>query len=215
MGMPYNGANNATDPLVTPWNIQGWTAQAIPADTIAVAPNDFAPSPFPTNLVFAQVNGQYFDFDGNALPGFLTVTMNDSITVTQNSLTYRMPARMAGRDNSMQGLGLNNWGTGKIYIRKGQASFTIMCSDNSAVVTDSGQPLTYHVVEHFLGGQQYDITVPVAGTSPMDLRSRIVPGSTQAFAYDPMFPLANEGFTPPVTPGGNGLLDLDGGSATG
>jgi hypothetical protein len=193
MGMPYNGANNATDPLVTPWNIEGWTAQAAAADTIEVAPDDFAPSPFPTNLVFAQVTAQYFDFDGNPLSGFLTVMMNDSITVTQNSRVYRMPARPAGRDNSMLGLGINNWGSGKMYIRRGQASFTIMCSDNSAVVTDSGHPLTYHVIEHFLGGQQFDITVPVASTSPVDLRSLIVAGTTAPYGYDPMFPLGNEG----------------------
>lgn len=199
MSMPvYNGANNSTDPLVTPWNIQGWTSQGADADSIEVAPDDFAPVPFPTNLTFAQVSGAYFDFDGNPLSGFVTFLMSESITVAQNSVNYRLPQRYAGRDNTQFPGGQANWGSGKIYIRKGFMSVTIMCSNNTAIVTDSGNPLTYLVVEHFLGGQQYNITVPVDGTSPMDLRSLIVSGSVQPYAYDPAYPMGNE--PPAVTP---------------
>jgi len=75
-------------------------------------------------------------------------------------------------------------------------SVTLMTTQNSAIVTDSGNPLTYHVVEHFLGGQQYDIAIPDSAVSPTDLRSLIVPGTIQPYAFDPVFPLANEGYVP-------------------
>jgi hypothetical protein len=214
MSTPYNGANNSTDPLVTPWNIMGWSAQAIPMDTIQVANDINAPAPLPANLVYVQVTAQYLDFDNNPLSGFLSFMMSESITVVSNGITYRLPARLAGRDNST-GLGISNWGSGKIYIRRGRMSVTLMTTQNTAIVTDSGQPLTYHVVEHFLGGQQYDISIPNSAVSPVDLRSLIVPGSITAYGFDPMFPLGNEGYTAPAAAASNGLLDLDGGSATG
>ena len=88
--------------------------------------------------------------------------MSDGITLTSNGITYRLPARYAGRDNTLTPGGQNNWGTGRIYIRRGLMSATIFATDNSTMVTDSGNPLTYHVIEHMLGGQQYDISVPAA-----------------------------------------------------
>lgn len=217
MGMPgYNGANNSTDKLVTPWNIEGWTAQQAGPDSIQVAPGDFAPLPFPTNLIYAQVTAPYFDYDGNPLSGFVTFFMSESITVSYNGSSFRLPQRYAGRDNGQFPGGQANWGTGRIYIRRGFMSVTLMCSNNSAIVTDSGNPLTYHVVEHFMNGVQFDITVPTSVTSPVDLRSLTVPGSIQAYAYDPSFPMGNEGYTPlvPTTPPGTTLLTgIDGGNA--
>lgn len=215
MSMPvYNGANNADDPLVTPWNIQGWTAQAISQDTLEVAPDDFAPLPFPTNLLFAQVTAPYFDFDGNPLSGFVTFFMSESITVAYNGANFRMPQRYAGRDNSFYPGGQANWGSGRIYIRKGFLSVTIMCSNNTAITTDSGKPLTYHVVEHFLNGTQFDITVPTSVTSPVDLRSLMVSGSMLPYSYDPADPMANEGYVPlAASSGTTGTNDIDGGGA--
>lgn len=192
----YNGANNATDPLVTPWNIRGWTAQAIPADTIEVANDPFAPSPLPSTLIYAQVNAPYFDMDNNPLSGFVSFMMSDSITISSAGKTYRLPARLAGRDNSLLPGGLNNWGTGRIYARRGLMSVTLMCTDAVGLVTDSGSPLTYHVVEHFLGGQQFDISVPSSTISPADLRSLIVSGTLAPYSFDPADPMANEGYQP-------------------
>ena len=191
--MPNNGANNQTDNLVTPWNILGWTAQAIPQDTIEVADDINAPSPLPSNLLFAQVTGQYLDMDNSSVSGFLTFLMSESITVSSNGVTYRLPARYAGRDSMSDPMGINNWGTGKIYIRHGRVSVTLMTTDNVAIVTDSGSALTYHVVEHFLGGQQYDIILPGSSVSPVDLRSLIVSGTIAPYAFDPAFPLGVEG----------------------
>lgn len=192
MTMPgYNGANNQTDSLVTPWNIAGWTAQAIPADTVQVSDDLFAPSPLPTTLVYAQVNAPYFDLDNNPLSGFLTFMTSESVTVTSGGKNYRLPARYMGRDNASSPGGLNNFGTGRIYIRRGLMSVTLMCTDATGLVTDSGHPLTYHVVEHFLGGQQFDISVPSATVSPADLRSLAI-GSATSYAYDPADPMASE-----------------------
>lgn len=224
MTMPaYNGANNWNDPLVAAWNIPGWNAQAIPQDTIATTPGIFSPAPFPSSVVFAQLNGAYFDFDGNPLSGFLTFMMSESITLDVAGKVFRLPARYAGRDNSMTPGGMNNWGSGRIYIRSGVASVTIMCTAQTGLFTDSGQPLTYHVVEHFMGGQQYDITVPSNTVSPADLRALIVPGSVAAYSYDPADPAAVEPYVPLVLPAGSdidggvagasGQSDIDGGSA--
>lgn len=194
----YNGANNWDDPLVTPWNIMGWTAQAIPQDSIQAADNLFAAAPLPANLVYVVVQAPYFDFDGNPLSGFLTFQMSESFTVTSNGLTYRVPQRYAGRDNTALAGGRNNWGSGRIYIRRGLLSVTIMATQNVAIVTDSGNPLTYHVVEHFLGGQQYDIAIPDSAVSPVDLRTLIVPGTATPYAFDPAYPMGNE--PPAVAP---------------
>lgn len=187
-----NGANNQTDPLVTPWNIRAWTAQAIPADTIAVANDINAPAPLPANLTYVQVTAQYLDFDNNGLSGFLTFMMSESITVVSNGVTYRLAARPAGRDDMTNTFGMNNFGSGRIYIRNGRMSVTLMTTQNVAIVTDSGSPLTYHVVEHFLGGQQFDISIPSSAVSPVDLRSLVVSGSIKEYGYDPMFPIGNE-----------------------
>lgn len=216
----YNGTNNADDPLVTPWFLPGWTAQAIPADTVQAmgviggenAPGSFAPLPLPAYLEYVQVTAPYFDIDGNPLSGFLTFLMSDNITLTANGFTYRLPARYVGADNTLMPGGMNNWGTGRIYIRRGLMSATVFATDNSTMVTDSGNPLTFHVVEHFLGGQQFDITVPAATVSPADLRSLIVSGSAAPYDFDPVNPLGNESYVPlaaTTTPAN----DIDGGGA--
>jgi hypothetical protein len=216
MGFPaYNGANNADDPLVTPWNIQGWTAQAIPQDTVQVANDLNAPAPLPSNLLYVMVTAQYLDLDNNPLSGFLTFFMSDNVTVTNNGVSYRMPQRFMGRDDTMYPSGMNNWGSGRIYIRRGRMAVTLMTTQNVAIVTDSGNPLTYHVVEHFMGGTQFDIAIPGSATSPVDLRSLIVPGSIQPYNYDPAFPMGNEPYVAPTAVIPPALTDYDGGSAGG
>jgi len=210
----YSGTNNFDDPLVQPWYIEGWTSQGVNQDTIqAVTGLLTAPAPLPVNLVYAVVTGMYIDMDSNPLSGFLTFQLSESFSVVSNGTTYRMPARYAGRDNTDLALSMNNFGTGKVYIRRGLMSVTLMTTSNPAITTDSGNPLTYHVVEHFLGGQQFDITISDAEVSPVDLRSLVVPGSITPYDYDPADPTANEGFSPSapsmvVVPG-----IIDGGTA--
>ena len=217
MSMPqYNGATNADDPLVTPWNIAGWTAQAISQDSVQVTQFIGQNAPFPTNLVYVQVEAPYYDFDQNPLSGFLTFLTSEDFNVTSGGFTYRIPQRYAGVDNAYYAGGRNNRGTGKIYIRNGLVSVTLMATQNVAIVTDSGLPLTYHVVEHFLGGEQYDISISNSASSPVDLRSLIVPGSIVPFDYDPANPLGVAAYTP-ITPnpaqGTSLLTGIDGGSA--
>ena len=213
MSMPsYNGADNIDDGLVSAWNTPGWTAQQIAADSIPVTPGLFSAAPFPTDIIFAQLEAQYFDLDGNPLSGFLTFMMSDGITITRSGQGFYMPARYAGRDNSMTPSGLMNWGTGQIYIRQGTMSMTIMCTQQTGLVTNAGADLTYHVVEHFLGGRQYDIAVPSNTASPANLFALVVPGSIQPYSYDPADPLANEGVTS-LTSGLPSNNDIDGGGA--
>lgn len=216
VSMPaYNGANNQTDTLVTPWNIAGWSAQNIPADTIQVTPGVFSAAPFPSGVIFAQVTASYFDLDSNPLSGFLSFWQSDNATLTSGGKTFRLPARYAARDNSMLPGGMNNYGTGRIYIRHGEVSVTLLCTDNTGLVTDSDRPLTYHVVEHFTGGRQFDISVPMTTVSPADLSSLIVPGTIQAYSYDPADPMANEGYNPVIQDVPSYVIsnDIDGGSA--
>lgn len=219
MTMPaYNGANNSSDNLVSPWNIQGWTAQAIPQDTLQVASSLNAPAPLPAVITYAVLSAPYYDLDNNPLSGFLTFMMSESVTVTSGGKSYRLPARYAGRDNSMTPGGMNNWGSGRIYIRNGLLSVTIMCTAATGMTTDSGLPLTYHVVEHLEGGQQFDITVPPSTVSPADLRSLIVSGSVAAYSYDPADPMANESYVPiipQVTQPADDDSVMDGGTAWG
>jgi hypothetical protein len=194
MSMPVqNGANNSTDTLVTPWNIPGWNAQSIPMDSIEVTPGVFSAAPFPASVMFAQVTAPYYDLDSNPLSGFLTFWQTDNATLSSGGQSFRLPARYAARDNSNLPGGMNNWGTGRIYIRRGMISVTLLCTDNTGLVTDSGNPLTYHVVEHFLGGQQFDISVPSSTVSPSDLRSLVVSGTVKPYAYNPADPMASEG----------------------
>jgi len=58
------------------------------------------------------------------------------------------------------------------------------------VTTDSGLPLTYHVVEHFLGGRIYDISVPTSAET-LDLSSLIIPGTTKKYKFDPVYPMGS------------------------
>ena len=124
---------------------------------------------------------------------------------------------MPGRDNTLTPGGQNNWGTGQIYIRRGLVSVTLFATNNCTIVTDSGNPLTYHVVEHMPSGQQYDISGPASLVSPADLRSLIVSGSITPYDYDPISPRGNEGYIPLVSGSGAAVSvyppDIDGGGA--
>lgn len=198
MSMPgYNGAENADDTLVQPWYIRGWTAQAITADTVQVSGQTGLSSPplLPANLVYADVTAVYIDADGNPMSGFLTFLMSEGITVTSGGTTYRLPQRYVGFDNSNFAGAINASGNGRVQIRRGVMSATLMTTANPAIGTDSGNPLVYHVIEHMLGGQQYDIILPDNEVSPVDLHSLIVAGTVQPYSFDPAFPLGTETYS--------------------
>ena len=83
--------------------------------------------------------------------------------------------------------------TGKIYIYLDQLVVKLYATDNPSMVTDSGEPLTYHVIEHFLGGTEFDITVPGATAMYAPLYSQIVDGTQRPWKYDPLNPMGTPG----------------------
>jgi len=69
-------------------------------------------------------------------------------------------------------------------------------TDNPHITTDSGLPLTYHVIEHFLGGQEFDITVPAAtNVGTTFIRDLMISGSAKKYQYDPIFPFGQQSIT--------------------
>jgi hypothetical protein len=187
----YEGINNADDRLVQPWYIAGWTAQDAAADSIEVPPAGLTPVGFPASLMYAEVTGNYYDMDGSPLGGFLTILMSDNVTLTSAGKTFRMPARLVSSDSGRTGFGWANWGSGRCYIRFGHLSVPMLCTDNAGMVTDSGNPLTYWVTEHFLGGRRYQISVPSDSVSPVDINSLVITGTVQPYSYDPVNPMGN------------------------
>jgi hypothetical protein len=198
-GPIYNGTDTNDQPLVDAWWTRGWTAQTgefntTPASSdlfidpdylIATQPGTY-PS-FPSNLVAVTVTANYFDTDGNGLPGFLTFRMSDNITVVDSGITYRMPARYAGIQDDGSSFAQNNWGFGRIFINKGLMSVLLFATNNPGITTDSGNALTYTVVEHFMGGRVFSITVPETSPSPTDLNS-LITGTVLPYNFDPADP---------------------------
>lgn len=195
----YNGTYNADDPLVAPWFIPGWNAQAIPADTLkATSGVSFGPG-FPVNLAYVNVVGNYFDANSAGLAGFITVRMSDNITMNDGGVTYRLPARYVGTMNMAIPFAYNNWGNQRLYLRLGRLDILLFATDQTAsgspIICDNGGTLAYWVTEHFLGGRTYQISVPssLAGaTTAPDINSLIVPGTIEPYQYDPVFPLGND-----------------------
>lgn len=191
--LEYEGVNNADDPLVQPWYIPGWTSQDAAADSILAPVPGANPDGFPISLVFAEVTGLFYDGNGSPLGGFVTVLPSDNVTLTTGGVTYRIPARLATQSG---GAGYNgftwaNWGSGTIYLQYGRLRAGLLCTDNAGMTTDSGNPLTYYVTEHFTGGRSYQITVPSDSVSPVDINSLIVTGTVCPYKYDPVWPMGN------------------------
>lgn len=203
-GLPiYNGTDYQNQPLVDAWWTRGWTAQTGEFSTMPAANDEFiqpkyvpAAQPgtfpnFPSNLAAVNVAASYFDMDGSPLPGFLTFQMSDSVTLQDPTGTYfRLPQRYAGNQNDGSSFAINNFGSGKIYIWKGLLQALLFATDNPGITTDSGGPFVWNVVEHFLGGRTFRITVPSASApGPVDINTLIVAGSIQPGDFDPASPL--------------------------
>lgn len=192
----YNGTNNADDPLVQPWWIPGWTAQAIPQDTLIAGTSSALGAAFPSNLAFVNITARYFDTNSSGAAGFLTIMMSDGITVEDSGTYYRLPQRLTGTMNQSLPFAYNNWGNGVLYIVHGLLSIQVFATDQtlsgSTVTTDSGGSLTYWVTEHMIGGRTYQISVPSSDSpGPVDINSLIISGTVQPYAYDPVNPMGN------------------------
>jgi hypothetical protein len=197
MSMPYlDGGNYSDGPILPEYYIRGWTAQ----NEIAI-PNpgnsNLFDVAFPATIVDVMIQQNYFDGDQNPLGGFLTFMPSSAFTFTASSKNpaIRVPRRLCGTE-TWPGVdaGVSPWafsmeGSGRIYIWKGVLLVMLFASDNAQVVTDDGEPLSYHVVEHFQGGRQFDIIVPKAHTDLYpSLYSLVVPGSVEDSNFDPVNP---------------------------
>src|SRR6185437_2348179 len=171
----FGGPDYSNNPLLPPWYIIGWSAQNqvnLPAPV-----SNFAPLPFPQDQVFVELTAMYFDGNANPLSGYLTFQQSDDVTITENGVTYRMPARLVGLVPPGAYYGYSFRDSGRLYLFRGRLDTMLLATDNSNMVTDGGQPLVYHVKEYFMDGRNYDITVPKATTGPVDISTLIVSGT--------------------------------------
>lgn len=180
---------------LNPWYIPGWTWQNRQTTNLP-APLANATGAAPTDMTSLVLNQQYFDVDFDPQGGFLTFMTSEPFTINEGTQSWRITRRYAGTETWPSiDTGTSPWafsleGSGRIYIWNGLIQVRLLATDNTGIVTDSGSPLIYHVIEHFPGGQEYDITVPkntdVATTSIRDL---IITGTIEPYKYDPLFPL--------------------------
>ena len=210
---PYAGVDTYGQPNVDAWWTRGWTAQN---DAYLVAPSPIGVFPGAPDVTYVDITHPYFDFDGSPLSGFLTFMPTSNVSITQSGTTWRMPKRLSGTTTVspyINGFGWHQDSSGSIFIFRGQLYVRLMQTDASGMTTDNGDPLTYHVIEHFEGGRKFHISVPGDSSTPADLDSLIVEGSVKPYIYDPTNILANEesGYSDyvPFEPG----ADLFGGNA--
>lgn len=191
MTFPFPGIDTLNQPLVDAWWTPGWTSQN---DAYLLAPqNPFANgSP---DIAFVTVTRSYFDMDNNPLGGYLTFMPSESAVLTVGEKSWRLLARLTGIPLPVvfgpggPGWSANQLGSGKVYIQGGLLAVNLMPTDLVGLVTDSGNPLTYTVVEHMQGGNQFTVTVPKDSTSPVDLSALVAADTTTPFPFDPMYPL--------------------------
>lgn len=202
-GDVYDPQTNTTDDFLAAWYTRGYTASLGPNGEFVYSPliqstgANTGYANLPADLSgYTEVHQNYFSGDHDPLGGFLTFMPSDSFTATENGVSYRVPRRLAGTETwpSLDS-GVSPWafsmeGSGSIYIWMGLLVVKLFPTDGSNIVTDGGQPLTYHVTEHFQEGRQFDITVPTSGTV-QDLTALIVPGSIRPAPFDPINPLGS------------------------
>lgn len=199
---PYPGVDTFDQPLVDAWWTPGWNAQT---KEYLVAPSPTAGLPGAPPLTWVGVIGSYWDGDGSPIGGFLTFQPSEDATFTSGGTTWRLPARLAG--TTTWGPYTTGWGwhqdqSGSIYLYRGQLFVSLMATDEDGLLTDSGNPLYYTVIEHMPGGRKFQIMVPAADSSTTpDINSLIVEGSVTPYQYDPSNVMADETeLTTPSTP---------------
>lgn len=171
MSYPFIAQQTTGEPLANPWYTPGWTSQE--PDYAVIPASVFELAGFPSSAVYVNISGNFFDEDGNPIGGYLTFWPSSSLTMTSNSVTTVIPQRRVGQNLYDQG---SYFGSGKMFFSNGRLLVQLLATDN-ATVNMVPSNFTYHVEEHFLGGRQYDISVPSISTSPVDINSLIIPGS--------------------------------------
>jgi hypothetical protein len=178
MSYPYIVQTTTGEPLASPWYTPGFTSQN--PDYQVVPVNPFEIAGFPLNAVYVNVSANYFDEDGNPVGGYLTFWPSSLVTMTSDSVTTVIPQRRVGTNLYDQG---SYFGSGKMFFSNGRALVQLLATDN-VTVNLSPPAFTYHVIEHFLGGREYDISVPSTSISPVDINSLIIPGSVTGAGQD-------------------------------
>lgn len=126
------------------WGTPGWTAQ----QPSTVAGPETPPTSLPPNFVAVTITAQYVDDEGNALNGSM-VRFTPSVQRVTDGSTVVWLREVHAR------------------IESGVLTVPLLATDVSAVT-----PTFYwSVQECFPGGQQYDVLVPSATTSPASLFS--------------------------------------------
>jgi hypothetical protein len=187
---PGPGVDTWDQPLVDAWFTPGFTAQNKAYKLAAVF--SLSGIGWPADVPYVHVTHLFGDMEGNALGGFLTFVPNDTVQYTENGTTWTLPPRPCGvTPLTSLGSGWNNamMDSGRCYLYQGNLDVYQIASDAPGLITAAGMPLTFHVIQHWLGGVQFDITTPNASSDPTDLYSLIIEGSVTPYQYDPRQPL--------------------------
>lgn len=126
------------------WNVPGWTAQK----PSTVAGPDTPTLTLPPNFTAVTVTAKYVDDLGNALNGSM-VRFTPSVRRVTDGDTVVWLHEVHER------------------IEKGVLTISLLATDVSGVTPG----FSWHVKECFPGGEEYDITIPSATTSPVSLFS--------------------------------------------
>jgi len=173
MSYPNIAQQTIGEPLANPWYTPGFTSQM--PNYQVIPSNQYQLAGFPSAATYVTVTGNFFDEDGNPISGYLTFYPSSSLTMTYNSVTTVIPQRFVGQN--LWDVPGAFWGTGNMYLHDGNLLVSLLATDNAAVAMVP-TTFTYAVVENWLGGRTYNITVPSTSTSPVDINSLIIPGST-------------------------------------
>ena len=189
---PGVGTDTWDQPLVDAWFTPGFTAQN--HHYLVAAGFTLNATGWPADVPYVHITHTFADMEGNALGGYMTFWPSDTVQYTESGTTWTLPQRLCGVtpwpvgwNGGYQGSMMDS---GKIYLAYGSLNCYQIASDNANLVTMSGNPLTFHVIQHWLGGSQFDITTPSASTDPTDLYSLMVPASQQPYHYDPRQPFS-------------------------
>lgn len=167
------GIDYQNQPLIDAYWTPGWTSQN--DKYVQVPANQFSASGFPSGLIYVNVIGNYFDSSADPLSGYLTFWPSSDLTFNVNGNITYIPQRYAGTNQTS--LGVNQMGTGNIYLWKGQLSVSLLSTDN---INMNPSSFTYHVTENYFEGLQYDIVAPSVNSSvPVDIHNLIIPGTVR------------------------------------
>lgn len=190
-----------------PWYVRGWTVQNERTANIPAPLKSSVLATLPLDQVSVVVQQNYLDGDQNPLSGYLTFYPSSAFTVVDGGTSYRILQRFLGTQTFPQAdVSSSPWAystesSGRIFIWGGTVTARLYATDNPDVTTDDGNPLTYHVIEHFLGGQEFDITLPAAtNVTTTSIRDLMITGSAVPYQYDPVNPMGQSSITVSAVP---------------